>query len=107
MHKLPSMVDMARSPSEIKDATMPVAPVYPYGLGICLETEELEKLGVDYADWQVGDTFHLFCLAKITSIRKSETTEGEDCRVEMQICEIVGEDEDEENEENEEEYEAD
>lgn len=102
MHKLPNMIDMARTISEIKDATAPITPVYPYGLGICLGTEELEKMGVDYDDWQVGDTFHLFCLSKITSIRKSETTEGEDCRVEMQICEIAGEDEDLENEENDE-----
>jgi len=110
MRKLPSMVDMARTGAEIKDASMtaaPSAPIYPYGLAIRLNKEELEKLDVDYDDWEVGDNFHLFCLAKITSIRKSETADGADCCVEMQITEISGESEDDENEENEEEYEAD
>ena len=103
MRKLPSMVDMARTPVEItKDMAMPTMPVYPYGLCLRLEKDQLEKLGVDYDDWAVGDNFHLFCLAKITSIRKNETADGEDCCVEMQVTEIAGEDEESENEENEE-----
>ncbi len=111
MRKLPSMVSMAHTTGEIKDAlapSMPSVPIYPYGLAIRLGKDELEKLDVDYDDWEVGDNFHLFCLAKITSIRKSETTDGHDCCVEMQITEISGEsEEEEENEENENEYEAD
>ncbi len=105
MRKLPSMVDMARSPKEMAEGAVPQAPVYPYGLCLRLEKDQLEKLDVDYGDWAVGDNFHLFCLAKVTSIRKSETADGEDCSVEMQICEIAGEDEDDENLESEEESE--
>jgi hypothetical protein len=93
MRKLPSMVDMARSPKEMAEGAVPQAPVYPYGLGICLCTEELEKLGVDYEDWQVGEHFHLFAMAKITSISKNETAEGENCRVELQIVSLEGESE--------------
>lgn len=103
MRKLPAMINMARTPSEIKDASMPCAPIYPYGLSICFETEDLERLGVDYEDWKVDDTFHLFCLAKIKSISMNATTDGEKCRVEMCIEDIAGESEDEENED---EYEA-
>lgn len=101
MRKLPNMVDMAREPIESKDLETPCVPVYPYGLAITLSTPELEKLGVDYEDWQVGEHFHLFAMAKITSISKNETTEGENCRVEMQIVSLEGESEDEENEEDE------
>lgn len=105
MKRLPQMVSMELNPSEAKEAMAcpsPALPLYPYGLCISLTQEELEKLDVDYSDWSVGDMFHLHALAKITNINQSETTEGNRCRVEMQIIALTGEDEDEENEEYEE-----
>ena len=81
-------------------------PIYPYGLSICLTQNELEKLEVDYSDWQVGDLFHLMAMAKITSISEHETEGGKNCRVEMQIVALSGENEDLEGEESESEEES-
>lgn len=100
------MVDLALSPDELK-VNMPVMtgevsnqPVYPYGLCIRLGKPELEKLNVDYSDWTVGDHFHLEAMAKITSIRESETAGGKDCCIELQIVALRGHDEENEFEED-------
>lgn len=98
------LIDMARSESA-QDATplMPQENKYPYGLQICLTHEELEKLGVDHSDWEVGATFHLHALAKVTSISENETeSNGKSCDVRLQITHLQGESEDEENEESDE-----
>ena len=100
MEKLGAMVDLAMTPEEMK-ANSPISvigepsnqPIYPYGLCIRLGKPELDKLNVDYSDWSVGDHFHLEAMAKITSIRESETESGKDCCVEMQICALRGHDE--------------
>jgi hypothetical protein len=106
MHKLENMVDMARTPRETDESPAESIessmPVYPYGLAISFGEDELEKLGVDYSDWSVGDHFHLHALAKITSISERETEGGNCCRVELQIVALSGENEEEENEEYEE-----
>lgn len=108
MAHIKHMVDMARSPEKVQETqSMPAAvaadqPVYPYGLSISLGKDELEKLGVDHADWQVGDIFHLHALAKVTSVSSHETEGGESCRVELQITHLSGESEDAENEDDEE-----
>ena len=107
MEKIAPMVDMAikseerKEPSELGSINADL-PRYPYGLAICLTHDELEKLDVDYGDWQVGDHFHLHALAKITSISQNETESGQNCRVEMQIVALSGENEEEENEESDE-----
>jgi hypothetical protein len=109
MERLSHMVDMALTKDD-KEKNMPFLacaeveqPIYPYGLSICLTQSELDKLDVDYGDWQVGDLFHLMAMAKITSISKNSTTDGESCRVEMQIVSLSGENEDLEGMESEEE----
>lgn len=108
MEKLSHMVDMALTPEEQEKRStgMPMsvmgdAPKYPYGLSICLTQDELEKLDVDFGDWEVGDVFHLHALTEITSISQNETTDGKNCRVELQITRLSGEPEDAENEESE------
>lgn len=104
MDRLPAMVDMSVSgEDEAREAVsigrlLPSAPRYPYGLSICLTQNELEKLDVDYSDWKVGDHFHLMALAKITGISETETEKGKNCRVEMQIIALSGEDEELEGE---------
>lgn len=98
------MVDMANTPQKTEEQPMPVMqqPIYPYGLGICLGHDELAKLDLD-ADCEVGDMIHLMAMAKVTSISKRENSDGEDCRIELQITHLAVEDEDEEAEENEDE----
>lgn len=97
------MVDMAMDNEEKAEMMSPSldAPKYPYGLSISLCERELEKLGVDENDLEVGDMLHLHALAKITSVSSQEYENGSHCRVELQICYLSGEDEDEENEEEE------
>lgn len=97
------MVDMAMDDEEKAEMISPSLnpPKYPYGLSISLCERELEKLGVDENDLEVGDMLHLHALAKITSVSSQEHENGSHCRVELQICYLSGEDEDEENEEEE------
>ncbi len=102
---LPKLVDMAKTLEEIQGETTPGGPhplasvnKYPYGLSISITHEELEKLGLD-ADCEVGDMIHLFALSKVTSVSKTDTGEGEKCRIELQITHLGLESEDEENKE--------
>ena len=41
-----------------------------------------------------GDLVHLFCMAKVTSVSKQDTSDGAKCRVELSIVEMEAEDED-------------
>lgn len=105
---LPKMIDMAQTPEEARDESAPIVealpkkyagPRYPYGLAICLGKEELDKLDLD-EDCEVGDTVHLFAMAKVTSASHREMADGKtECRIELQITHLGVEDEDEENEE--------
>lgn len=97
--------DMAKTEEERKkDMPMMAAltdqSIYPYGLCISLDDETLEKLGLD-DDCEPGDHINLSALAKVTSVSKNDTADGQRCRVELQITHL-GTDEDEEEEEEEE-----
>ena len=106
VYKLPTMVDMARTPKDVADdmAGMPV-PVgmlhdrYPCGLSISLDHHDLEKLDLD-EECEIGDMLHLFCFGKVTGVSKHQGMNGDDCcRIEIQLTHIGLEDEDEENRE--------
>jgi len=106
-----SMVDMAKSPAEVKEAiesstlcgSIDSVPVYPYGLCIALCEEELAKLGLGGEMPTVGQMIHLAAMAKVTSVSESER-EGKDGtkeksqRLELQITHLATEHEDEEAE---------
>jgi hypothetical protein len=79
---------------------LPEKPEYPYGLRICLTEKEFEKLGLDHKDAEIGGTFHLHAMAKITSVSVNDTEHGQCCRVEAQITDLAIESEDAENEED-------
>lgn len=70
------MEDMAQAPEE---------PSYPYGLCITLCKDEMEKLGINAADYKIGDKISLDAIAKVTSITQDE--QGWD-RVELQITDL-------------------
>lgn len=108
------MVDMAKTPEEVKEDVAEVAPVtqakvpvYPYGLCLALTEDEMEKLDLDPEDLpEVGDMIHIAGMAKVTSVssRENEDTEGNKtkcCRVELQITHLAVESEDAENAEEE------
>jgi hypothetical protein len=101
MEKLPNMVDMKKEPSlDDEGNAYPGQNLYPYGLAICLNDDDLQKLDLD-DDIEVGEMVHLHCIAKITSVSSQDTNDGVKKRVELQITHIAAEDEDEENEQSE------
>lgn len=101
MKKLPAMVDMSMDNEEKAEMMSPSPPTYPYGLSISLCEKELEKLKISEEDIERGDMFHLHALAKVTSVSTHDTNHGSGCRVELQICYMSTEDEDEEDDEAE------
>lgn len=97
------MVDMALTPKEQGKDSPAVAypmsaesgqPVYPWGLCITLNDEQIEKLGLELPE--VGDLLDARVMMKATSVSQNETTSGKCCRVECQIIMMAVEDEDEE-----------
>lgn len=103
------MKDMELEDEEVLDCPAPAdceRAKYPYGLRISLTEKELEKLDIDPDEAFVGGICHLHALAKITSVSKNETQDAdgdphENCRIELQICAMAVESEDEENDEYE------
>jgi len=71
----------------------PEGPKWPYGLRICLEKEQLDKLGLD-CDCDVGDVIDLRAFAVVTSVSKGESEySGPYSRVELQIQKLAVENE--------------
>ena len=103
MRIVPAMVDMRTTPAEKEEEAKEMVapgfniPDYPYGLSISLCEDELEKLDLDDADVQPGDMIHMHCMATVTSVSKSATSDKASCRVELQITHIAAEDEEEED----------
>lgn len=94
------MVSMARTPVEKAEAMiadMPsMGPDIPYGLCISLDEIDLEKLDIE-EDCEVGDTVHLFALAKVTSVSKRDGGDGPKVRVELCLENLCVESESAEN----------
>lgn len=94
------MEDMKREPSE--DGPMIGMPSpYPYGLCICLDTQSLEKLGLD-GDCAVGDELEFKARAKVKHASHTDNNGTVSHRIELQITHMeVTEHEDAETEEEE------
>jgi hypothetical protein len=69
----------------LQPIAMPDKPDFPYGLRICLTEKEFAKLGLDYAEAEVGAVFHMRAMARITTITCTDGEGGKCCRVEAQI----------------------
>lgn len=69
------------------------APAYPWGLGINLDDDALEKLGLDVADLKVGATMTLIAKVDVTSLSSNES-KGSDAHssVGLQITDLCLED---------------
>lgn len=106
MFATPSMVSMEMTAEERAENSPIVqggsyeGPKYPWGLALRLENDSLEKLKVDFDSLEVGESYHLFALAKVTAKSSNERDSGEPCRcVELQITHLGAESEDAENQE--------
>lgn len=51
---------------------------YPWGLEIHIEDETVNKLGIDIANINAGDSVNLVCKAKITSVSRRQNLESGD-----------------------------
>jgi len=62
-------------------------PEYPYGLCISLENESLDKLGIDLADFNVGDHVMVKARCEVKGVSSEARADGEDRnRLELQIA---------------------
>lgn len=96
--KITSMVDMSLTTEERAEMLSPPSPRYPYGLCLSLCEDELEKLGLDDEDVEVGDMIHFMAMAKVTSVSSRDDESGPTCRIELQITNMsAAEDEDKED----------
>lgn len=93
MHGFSKLKSMALTDAEMDEMEMPI-PIdrgsrsrYPYGLRIVLTERELEKLGID-KECNVGDFVDFRAFARVTSYSEESTTDGDKCRVELQIEDI-------------------
>lgn len=83
------MTSMEMDDEAVLDAPTPIPmadkPSFPYGLRICLTDDELTKLRLDPSDAEVGGTFMLQGLARVTSISCNDGPDGKCWRIEAQI----------------------
>tara|TARA_R110000868_G_scaffold628_4_gene4577 strand:- start:862 stop:1224 length:363 start_codon:yes stop_codon:yes gene_type:complete len=75
-------------PREYEDAD---EPLYPYGLCITLDAEQLDKLGITTLP-KVGGTMMIHAMAYVKSTSAYETQGGKDMSVQLQITDMdIGE----------------
>lgn len=90
-----SLVSMARKPEIPKEESYLTTSVsqYPYGLCLCLQNEDLERLGMTDLP-EAGDMIILNAIAKVTSVSSRESEDSPpDRRVELQITHLGVDDE--------------
>jgi hypothetical protein len=103
MDRIPKMADMAITPTEIENvkilpqSTESSAPIYPYGLSLCLNDDTLDKLNME-DNCEVGDMVHFRCVAKVTSCSDHENM-GK--RIELQIVMMSAEGAEDDDDEEE------
>ncbi len=90
------LTDMAMTEEERADyggsMTVPEdrGPEYPWGLRICLSDAEMDKLGLDPKEADVGDMIDMRCFAIVTSVSMNQRGDGTNCaRVELQIQKLA------------------
>ncbi len=82
-------VDKKTAEKETPEAMEKVEAMYPNGLQLRMDNDELEKLGIDVNKVEIGEEVHIEAVAKITSISKYETENvGSMNGVSYQITEI-------------------
>jgi len=84
-----NLVDMAMTPEESAEMSHCSPsdypkPIYPYGLCICLENDQIEKLGLDL-NVDAGAMMIFKAAGKVTAVSSRDTDKGPQKRVEIQI----------------------
>ena len=84
------MTDMRRSAKDKLEAASPILETadYPYGLSISFDHNDLAKLDME-EDMDVGDMIHFTAMAKVTNVSKRDVGGKCECRVELQIIDMM------------------
>lgn len=78
----PQMISMKRSAAERKAASKPseaMSDAYPYGLGLTLYKDDLDKLGIKQLP-SAGDTYMLHAMVKVRSVSQEAGENDYDSR---------------------------
>jgi hypothetical protein len=88
------MISMKLTPAEAKAETYlgeaeEGGPEYPYGLTICIDDDELVKLGIDPANLpKIGDVFYIEAKAEVCSTSQYANQGGNDTTMSLQITDM-------------------
>lgn len=88
-----NFVDLALTPQEKEGKSSPVVPetkdepIYPFGTSISLETDQIDKLGLE--DGEVGDYLHAEVLIKLCGLHVTETESGQRKCMQLQITHMA------------------
>lgn len=86
------LTDMARSVEETKDVSPMAAEPdkYPYGLRICLNQDDLEKLDTDMDNFEIDGVYHIHALVKVVGKNMTQS-QGDEERgsVSLQITHLA------------------
>lgn len=88
------MVNMKQDPKDTEEKGTMLTPAepeeaaYPYGLMLCLESEQLDKLGITELP-AVGAKMRISAMAEVVGIGQNQEMGGEVCRnVRLQITDM-------------------
>lgn len=89
------LVSMKMTKSERQEKSEPAEidrPIYPYGLEVRLDTDALEKLGLEDELPEVGGEMTLLAKVKVTGASSSDSEYGKNRSVSLQITDMCLED---------------
>jgi hypothetical protein len=89
------MINMKKKPEveEMPGSVEMDEPLYPYGLCITLDKEQLDKLGITALP-KVGSTMMVHAMAYVKSTSAYETQGGKDMSIQLQITDMKIDEED-------------
>lgn len=88
----------SKAETMVVDSSAPEGgPQYPWGLTVRLEKESLDKLGIDLADYSLGDIINLTAKCCVKELRQSEGEGDQSKTVELQITDMGIEKEDDQD----------
>lgn len=87
-----TLINMELTAEEAKELYEPKpgdAPKYPWGLSLCLENDQLEKLGITGKLPETGTVMQLVARVEVTNTGDSKSQNGEDRRsISLQVTDM-------------------
>ena len=88
--KMTSLKKEKKSKKDYMNEVEPMNEEYSYGTRINLGTDEIDKLGIDATDFNVGSEVVVLAKAKVAEVSKGEKVGKKvNQRIELQITDIV------------------